>query len=51
MSIYDQDLEKNSANYVPLSPVSFIERAAICRCYFPCDFPMRTFQTSGPLSR
>src|SRR5215470_6551185 len=28
MSIYDQDLEKNSANYVPLSPVSFIERAA-----------------------
>jgi len=28
MSIYDQDLEKNPANYVPLSPVSFIERAA-----------------------
>jgi fatty-acyl-CoA synthase len=28
MSIYDQDLEKNSANYVPLSPVSFIERTA-----------------------
>src|SRR5690349_21394107 len=28
MSIYDQDLEKSSANYVPLSPVSFIERTA-----------------------
>ena len=28
MSIYDQDLEKNSANYVPLSPVSFVERTA-----------------------
>ncbi len=28
MSIYDRDLEKNSANYVPLSPVSFIERTA-----------------------
>jgi len=28
MSIYDQDLDKNSANYVPLSPVSFIERTA-----------------------
>jgi len=28
MSIYDQDLEKSSANYVPLSPVSFLERTA-----------------------
>jgi fatty-acyl-CoA synthase len=28
MSIYDQDLDKNPANYVPLSPVSFIERTA-----------------------
>ncbi|MBV8343306.1 MAG: acyl-CoA synthetase [Gammaproteobacteria bacterium] len=28
MSIYDQDLEKNSANYVALSPVSFVERTA-----------------------
>jgi fatty-acyl-CoA synthase len=27
MSIYDQDLEKNAANYVPLSPVSFVERS------------------------
>ena len=24
----DQNLEKNSANYVPLTPLSFIERAA-----------------------
>ena len=28
MSIYDRDLDKNSANYVPLSPVSFVERSA-----------------------
>jgi fatty-acyl-CoA synthase len=28
MSIYDQGLDRNPANYVPLSPVSFIERSA-----------------------
>src|ERR1700751_1306995 len=28
MSIYEQDLAKTRANYVPLSPVSFIERTA-----------------------
>ncbi len=28
ISIFDQDLGKNSANYVPLSPVSFVERSA-----------------------
>jgi fatty-acyl-CoA synthase len=28
MSIYDQDLDKNPANFVPLSPVSFVERSA-----------------------
>ena len=28
MSIYDQDLGKTPANYVPLSPVSFVERSA-----------------------
>ncbi len=28
MSIYDQDLDRTAANYVPLSPVSFIERTA-----------------------
>jgi fatty-acyl-CoA synthase len=28
MSIYDQDLDRNPANYVPLSPVSFVERSA-----------------------
>jgi len=27
-SIFDQDLGKNAANYVPLSPVSFVERSA-----------------------
>jgi len=28
MSIYDQHLDKNAANYVALSPVSFVERSA-----------------------
>ena len=28
MSIYDQHLDKNRANHVPLSPVSFVERSA-----------------------
>ena len=27
-SIYDQDLDKNAANYVPLTPISFLVRAA-----------------------
>ena len=27
-SIYDKDLDKNAANYVPLSPVTFLKRAA-----------------------
>jgi fatty-acyl-CoA synthase len=33
MSIYEQDLDRRSANYVPLSPVSFLVRAA--RVYGP----------------
>ena len=28
MSIYDQDLDKNPANFVALSPTSFVERSA-----------------------
>ena len=28
MNIYDQDLDKNAANFVALSPVSFVERTA-----------------------
>jgi fatty-acyl-CoA synthase len=28
MNIYEQNLDKNPANYVPLSPVSFVERSA-----------------------
>ncbi len=28
MGIYDQDLDKNTANHVPLSPMSFVERSA-----------------------
>jgi fatty-acyl-CoA synthase len=27
-SVYDRDLDRNSANYAPLTPLSFIERAA-----------------------
>ena len=28
MSIYDQHLDRNAANFVALSPVSFVERSA-----------------------
>ncbi len=28
MNPFSQDLERNAANYVPLTPLSFIERAA-----------------------
>ena len=27
-SIYDQDLDQNAANYVPLTPLTFLDRAA-----------------------
>ena len=27
MNHYDENLEKNAANYVPLTPISFLERA------------------------
>ena len=35
MGIYDQDLDKTPANYVPLSPISFVERAAELYGDFP----------------
>jgi fatty-acyl-CoA synthase len=28
MNIYEQGLDKNAANFAPLTPVSFVERAA-----------------------
>ncbi len=28
MSMFDQDLDRNAANHVPLSPISFLTRAA-----------------------
>lgn len=40
--IYDRDLEKGTANYVPLSPVSFLKRAATV-------FPDRTAVIHGDL--
>ena len=43
-SIYDQDLDQNAANYVPLSPLTFIERTASV-------YPLRTAVIHGPLRR
>lgn len=43
-SIYDQQLDKNGANYAPLTPVSFLERSA--RVY-----PHRTALVHGDLRR
>ncbi len=41
MSIFEQGLERNAANYVPLSPVSFLVRAAHV-------YPRRTAVIHGP---
>lgn len=41
-TIYDRDLDKGDANYVPLSPVSFLKRAATV-------FPNRTAVIHGDL--
>jgi fatty-acyl-CoA synthase len=43
-SIYDRGLERNRANYVPLSPLTFIERAASV-------YPERTAVIHGDLRR
>ena len=41
-SIYDRDLDRGEANYVPLSPISFLKRAATV-------FPNRTAIIHGDL--
>jgi fatty-acyl-CoA synthase len=43
-SIFDQDLPRNAANFAPLSPLSFIERAAQV-------YPQRTAVIHGTLRR
>ena len=43
-SIYDLDLDKNPANFQPLTPLGFLERAAAV-------YPDRTAIIHGPLSR
>src|SRR6201988_2634717 len=44
MSAYDADLDRNAANFQPLTPLSFLERAAAV-------FPDRTAIIHGPLRR
>ena len=41
---YDTDLDRNPANYQPLTPLGFLERAAAV-------FPDRTAIIHGPLRR
>ena len=43
-SIFDQDLPRNEANFTPLSPLSFLERAAEV-------YPQRTAVIHGSLRR
>ena len=43
-SAYDTDLDRNPANYQPLTPLTFLERAAAV-------FPARTAIVHGPLRR
>jgi fatty-acyl-CoA synthase len=44
MGIFEQDLPRNAANFAPLSPLSFLERAAEV-------YPQRTAVIHGPLRR
>ena len=44
ISPYERDLDKNAANYVPLSPLSFLDRAALV-------YPHRTAVIHGDLKR
>src|SRR5678815_666012 len=44
MTAYDIDLDRNPANFQPLTPLSFLERAAAV-------FPERTAIIHGPLRR
>ena len=44
MTPYDRDLDRNPANFQPLSPLSFLERAAAV-------FPDRTAIIHGALRR
>jgi fatty-acyl-CoA synthase len=43
-SIFDQDLPRNAANFTPISPLSFLERAAEV-------YPHRTAVVHGSLRR
>jgi len=43
-SIYDRDLDKNAANHVPLSPLSFLKRAATV-------YPNKTAVVHGSIER
>ena len=43
-SIYDRDLDRNPANYQPLTPLSYLDRAARV-------FPDHTAVIHGPLRR
>ena len=43
-SIFEQGLDKNSANYVPQTPLTFIERAALV-------YPEKAAVIHGPVRR
>ena len=39
MTPYDRDLDRNPANFQPLTPLSLLERAAAVFPVLPCDIP------------
>ncbi len=45
MNIHDQDLGKNAANFVALSPVSFVERSGVVFADLP-ERPLREDQSA-----
>ena len=50
-SIFDQDLPRNAANFTPLSPLSFLERAAEPTGSLGLRFRRRSFRVALGLSR
>ena len=53
MTIYEEGLSANNANYTPLTPVDFLERAAETwpnkTAIIHSDIPIRASSDSGPI--
>ena len=50
-NIYDRDLERNAANYAPLTPLSFLERGLQTIVFAPSPTMMAFSGIHGVMSR